>query len=153
MTTRPQGRAERARPIPAGVPRKLGAMPGAVKIVLVEDNQIFRETLELLLGLRGDLEIVGSVGTGQEAVDVCADLHPDVVVVDYRMPGLSGAQTTEAVLKVSPATRVVCLTASVSKRRGARALRRRRGHLRRQGRGARAHRRGDPRAAELRATG
>jgi two-component system invasion response regulator UvrY len=86
-----------------------------VKIVLVEDNQIFRETLELLLGLRGDLEIVGSVGTGQEAVDVCATLHPDVVVVDYRMPGLSGAQTTEAVLRVSPGTRVVCLTASVSR--------------------------------------
>ena len=90
-------------------------MPGAVRIVLVEDNQIFRETLELLLGLRGDLEIVGSVGTGQEAVDVCARARPDVVVVDYRMPGLSGAQTTEAVMQVSPGTRVVCLTASVSR--------------------------------------
>ena len=90
-------------------------MPGAVRIVLVEDNQIFRETLELLLGLRGDLEIVGSVGTGQEAVDVCAQVRPDVVVVDYRMPGLSGAQTTEAVMQVSPGTRVVCLTASVSR--------------------------------------
>jgi DNA-binding NarL/FixJ family response regulator len=86
-----------------------------VKIVLVEDNQIFRETLELLLGLRGDLQIVAAVGTGQEAVAVCAKVHPDVVVVDYRMPGLSGAQTTEAVLEVSPATRVVCLTASVSR--------------------------------------
>jgi two-component system, NarL family, response regulator LiaR len=90
-------------------------VPGAVRIVLVEDNQIFRETLELLLGLRGDLEIVGSVGTGQEAVDVCAEVRPDVVVVDYRMPGLSGAQTTEAVMQVSPGTRVVCLTASVSR--------------------------------------
>jgi DNA-binding NarL/FixJ family response regulator len=101
--------------IPAEVRRKLGLVPGTVKVVLVEDNQIFRETLELLLGLRGDLEIVGSVGTGQEAVEICAKLHPDVVVVDYRMPGLSGAQTTEAVLQVSPATRVVCLTASVSR--------------------------------------
>ena len=89
-------------------------VPATVKIVLVEDNQIFRETLELLLGLRGDLEIVGSVGTGQEAVDVCAAEKPNVAVVDYRMPGLSGAQTTEAILQVSPGTRVVCLTASVS---------------------------------------
>ncbi len=86
----------------------------SVTIVLVEDNQIFRETLELLLGLRGDLDVVASVATGQAAVDVCADLRPDVVLVDYRMPGLSGAQTTEAVLRASPATRVVCLTASVS---------------------------------------
>ncbi len=85
-----------------------------MRIVLVEDNQIFRETLELLLGLRGDLDVVASVATGQEAVDVCAKLRPDVVLVDYRMPGLSGAQTAEAVLRASPATRVVCLTASVS---------------------------------------
>ena len=75
---------------------------------------MFRETLELLLGLRGDLEIVGSVGTGQQAVEVCNEMRPDVAVVDYRMPGLSGAQTAEAVLRVSPETRVVCLTASVS---------------------------------------
>src|SRR5205085_8439829 len=92
---------------PAGGPRKLVAVPGIVKIVLVEDNQIFRETLELLLGLRGDLEIVGSVGTGQEAIDVCTKTQPNVAVVDYRMPGLSGAQTTEAILQASPATRVV----------------------------------------------
>jgi DNA-binding NarL/FixJ family response regulator len=85
-----------------------------VRIVLVEDNQMFRETLELLLGLRGDLEIVGSVGTGQRAVEVCAEVKPDVAVIDYRMPGLSGAQTA-AVRRVSPETRVVCLTASVSR--------------------------------------
>jgi DNA-binding NarL/FixJ family response regulator len=86
-----------------------------VRIVLVEDNQMFRETLELLLGLRGDLEIVGSVATGQAAIEVCTDVRPDVALVDYRMPGLSGAQTTEAVRRVSPGTRVVCLTASVSR--------------------------------------
>jgi DNA-binding NarL/FixJ family response regulator len=85
-----------------------------VKIVLVEDNQIFRKTLELLLGVRGELEVVASVGTGQEAVELCAELQPDVVVVDYRMPGLSGAQTAQEVRSASPATRVVCLTASVS---------------------------------------
>jgi two-component system invasion response regulator UvrY len=85
-----------------------------VKVVLVEDNQIFRQTLELLLGLRGDLEIVGSVGTGQEAIELCQTTQPHVALVDYRMPGLSGAQTTEAIMRVSPATRVVCLTASVS---------------------------------------
>jgi DNA-binding NarL/FixJ family response regulator len=86
-----------------------------VRILLVEDNQIFRETLELLLGLRGDLDVVASVGTGHEAVRLCAELRPDVVLVDYRMPGLSGAQTAQEVLRASPGTRVVCLTASVSR--------------------------------------
>ncbi len=86
-----------------------------VRVVLVEDNQVFRETLELLLGLRGDLEVVGSVGSGSAAIDLCRELEPDVALVDYRMPGLDGAQTTAEVLRASPSTRVVCLTASVSK--------------------------------------
>jgi len=86
-----------------------------VRVVLVEDNDVFRETLELLLGLRGDIDVVASVATGQEAVEVCAELEPDVVVVDYRMPGLNGAQTTAEVLRASPRSRVVCLTASISR--------------------------------------
>jgi DNA-binding NarL/FixJ family response regulator len=86
-----------------------------VRVVLVEDNDVFRETLELLLGLRGDLDVVASVATGQEAIDVCARLDPDVVLVDYRMPGLNGAQTTAAVLRASPRSRVLCLTASISR--------------------------------------
>jgi DNA-binding NarL/FixJ family response regulator len=86
-----------------------------VRVVLVEDNDVFRETLELLLGLRGDLEIVASVATGQEAIDIVGELDPDVVLVDYRMPGLNGAQTTIEVLRASPRSRVLCLTASISR--------------------------------------
>ena len=86
-----------------------------VRVVLVEDNDVFRETLELLLGLRGDLDVVASVATGQEAIDVCAELDPDFVLVDYRMPGLNCAQTTAEVLRASPRSRVLCLTASISR--------------------------------------
>ena len=86
-----------------------------VRVVLVEDNDVFRETLELLLGLRGDLDVVASVATGQEAIEACARLDPDVVLVDYRMPGLNGAQTTAEVLRASPRSRVLCLTASISR--------------------------------------
>ena len=84
------------------------------RVVLVEDNDVFRETLELLLGLRDEVEVVGSVASGDEAVDLCADLEPDVVLVDYRMPGMNGAETTRAVLAAAPATTVICLTASVA---------------------------------------
>ena len=80
----------------------------------MEDNDVFRETLELLLGLRDEVEVVGSVASGDEAVDLCADLEPDVVLVDYRMPGMNGAETTRAVLAAAPATTVICLTASVA---------------------------------------
>jgi DNA-binding NarL/FixJ family response regulator len=84
------------------------------RVVLVEDNDVFRETLELLLGLRGDIEVVGSVASGAEAIAACPGLDPDVVLVDYRMPGLNGVQTTTGLLQVSPRARVVCLTASIS---------------------------------------
>jgi DNA-binding NarL/FixJ family response regulator len=85
------------------------------RVVLVEDNDVFRETLELLLRLRGDIEVVGSVASGREAIEICPRLDPDVVLVDYRMPGLNGVQTTAGLLRVSPRASVVCLTASISK--------------------------------------
>jgi DNA-binding NarL/FixJ family response regulator len=85
-----------------------------VRVVLVEDNKLFRETLELLLGLREGIVVVASVEGGAEAIAVCDELRPDVVVIDYRMPGLDGAQATRELLRASPETRVLCLTASVT---------------------------------------
>ena len=85
-----------------------------VRVVLVEDNETFRETLELLFALRDEIEVVASVETGDQAPPIVADMRPDVVLMDYRMPGLNGAEATRAVLEAYPATSVVCLTASVS---------------------------------------
>ncbi len=91
-------------------------MPAATRVLIVEDNQIFRETLELLLGLRPEVDVIGTVATGTEAPDAASELKPDVVLMDYRMPGLNGAQATRAVLEACPATSVVCLTASISRK-------------------------------------
>src|ERR1051325_3181787 len=85
-----------------------------VRVVLVEDNHVFREALELLLGLRGGGGIGGSVASGGEAIELCRALQPDIALVDYRMPGLNGAETTSELLRASPGTRVVCLTAPIS---------------------------------------
>jgi DNA-binding NarL/FixJ family response regulator len=85
-----------------------------IRIVLVEDNQVFREALELLLGLRSDVEVVASVGDGAQAVEVARRVSPDVVLMDYRLPGLDGVQATRAVLEACPAVTVVCLTASAN---------------------------------------
>jgi DNA-binding NarL/FixJ family response regulator len=87
-----------------------------VRVVLVEDNQVFRTTLELLFGLRDDVEIVASVDNGTAAPAVVFDLQPDVVLLDYRLPGMNGLEVTRAIRSVSPEVRVVCLTASVSRR-------------------------------------
>jgi DNA-binding NarL/FixJ family response regulator len=87
----------------------------AVRVVLVEDNDTFRQTLELLFGLRDEIEVVGAVASGHDAPALCRELQPDVVLMDYRMPGLNGAEATRAVLEAAPGTKVVCLTASVTR--------------------------------------
>jgi DNA-binding NarL/FixJ family response regulator len=87
-----------------------------VRIVLVEDNQVFREALELLLGLRSDVEVVASVADGSGAVPACRAHAPDVLLMDYRMPGLDGVQATAAVHESCPNVSVVCLTASANGR-------------------------------------
>ena len=88
--------------------------PAPVRVLLVEDNQVFREALELLLGLREDVVVVGSVGDGGEAVPAAREHRPDVVLIDYRLPGLDGVEATRALREALPALAVVCLTASAS---------------------------------------
>jgi two-component system response regulator DesR len=87
-----------------------------IRILLVEDNKVFREALELLLGLRADVEIVAAVGDGTAAVPAALKHRPDVVLMDYRLPGLDGVQATAAVREACPDTAVVCLTASANAR-------------------------------------
>jgi len=89
---------------------------GRIRVVLVEDNQVFREALELLLGLRDDIEVVATVADGTDAVPACRTYRPDVVVMDYRLPGLDGVEATKAVRETCPETAVVVLTASANVR-------------------------------------
>jgi DNA-binding NarL/FixJ family response regulator len=91
-------------------------MTAPIRIVLVEDNATFREALELLLGLRSDIDVVAAVGDGEAAADTCARLQPDVVLMDYRLPGLDGVEATREVLARCPAVAVVCLTAAANER-------------------------------------
>ena len=87
-----------------------------IRILLVEDNQVFREALELLLGLRSDIVVVASVADGSAAADVVREHKPDVVLMDYRLPGIDGVQATRAVREAAPDVAVVCLTASANLR-------------------------------------
>ena len=83
------------------------------RVLLVEDNEVYRSALELLLGLQPGLEVVGAVGSGDEAAAAATSLRADVVLMDYRLPGIDGAAATRAVIASSGAA-VVCLTAEAT---------------------------------------
>jgi DNA-binding NarL/FixJ family response regulator len=87
-----------------------------IRIVLVEDNEVFRGALELLLGYRSDVEVVASVGDGAQAVEAVQRANADVVLMDYRLPGLDGVEATRALREACPDVTVVCLTASANMR-------------------------------------
>jgi DNA-binding NarL/FixJ family response regulator len=91
-------------------------MAAAIRLLLVEDNQVFREALELLLGLQNDIEVVASVAEGSSAAAAVREHRPDVVLMDYRLPGIDGVQATRAVRDADPDVAVVCLTASANLR-------------------------------------
>jgi two-component system, NarL family, response regulator DesR len=91
-------------------------MPDQIRVVLVEDNQVFREALELLLGLQSDITVVATVGEGSSAAETVKEHRPDVVLMDFRLPGIDGLQATRAVLDAAPGVAVVCLTASANLR-------------------------------------
>jgi len=84
-----------------------------VRVVLIEDNDVFRDALALLFDLQEDVELVASLADGSEAVGVCAKLAPDVVVLDYRLPGLDGVEVARALRYACPDLALDCLTAEI----------------------------------------
>jgi DNA-binding NarL/FixJ family response regulator len=68
----------------------------------------------MLLGMQPEVEVVAAVENGNDVVQLCRDHHPDVVVMDYRLPGLDGVQATAVLRRECPDVAVVCLTASAS---------------------------------------
>ena len=88
----------------------------SIRVLLVEDNDVFRQALELLLELQEGIEVVGAVAEGSAAVGACQALQPDVAIMDFRLPGMDGVEATIQLARECPSVAVVCLTASASPR-------------------------------------
>jgi DNA-binding NarL/FixJ family response regulator len=84
--------------------------PAPVRVLLVDDQALFREALATLLDVRADVEVVGEAADGQEALRQAAALHPDVVLMDLRMPVLDGIAATRRLRVEQPDVRVIALT-------------------------------------------
>jgi len=79
-------------------------------ILLADDHRLVREGLRKLIEEREDLRVVAEATTGQEAIELCDRLQPDVVLMDISMPGLSGIDATRRICKTNPGTRVLILS-------------------------------------------
>jgi DNA-binding NarL/FixJ family response regulator len=86
-----------------------------IRVLLVEDSDVYRESLTFLLDARGELEVVGAVGDGRSALRSSRELRPDVVVLDYRLPDLDGAAVVEELGTGGDRPRIVFLSASAGR--------------------------------------
>lgn len=81
-----------------------------IRVLLVDDQALFREGLETLLSVHKDIQVIGQAGNGQEALDVAFKTKPDVVLMDVRMPVLDGVRATSLLKESLPHCRVIVLT-------------------------------------------
>lgn len=95
---------------PASNPLPPDATAPKIRILLVDDHAIVRQGLRMFMELQKDLDVVGEATDGASAVDLAAQLHPDVVLLDIAMPHMDGVEATRKILARSPQSRVLILT-------------------------------------------
>ncbi|MEV8170072.1 response regulator transcription factor [Microbacterium sp. NPDC077486] len=94
-----------------------------IRVVLVDDQALFRAGIRMLVASQPDLEVVGEAGNGQEALAVVAATRPDVVLMDIRMPVMDGLTATAEILSRPEPPRIVMLTTFDLDEAAARAIR------------------------------
>ena len=82
-----------------------------IRIVVADDHTIFRESLCRMLAMEEDFEIVGQAGTGKQVMDVVTSEHPDILLLDLRMPDPDGLETLKQLRAKRLETRIIVLTA------------------------------------------
>jgi DNA-binding NarL/FixJ family response regulator len=93
-----------------------------IRVAHADDHRVLRLGMEQLLGTFDDVEVVGSAAGGQEAVELCTDRRPDVLLLDLSMPDVDGIEVTQQLASGSPDTRIVVFTSFSDRDQIVRAL-------------------------------
>ena len=99
-----------ARALPAAWPDDVDSP--RIRVVVVDDHEMVRESIRALLGVEPDMEWVGEARDGAEAAELVARTNPDVVLMDLSMPGTDGLTATERIVASASPSRVLVLTSS-----------------------------------------
>jgi DNA-binding NarL/FixJ family response regulator len=86
------------------------AMTAAMKVLVVDDHEVVRQGIKMVLETDPELEVVGEAASGEDAIERVRELRPNVVVMDIGMPGLSGFEATRRIRQSNPEVQVLALT-------------------------------------------
>ncbi len=81
-----------------------------IRVAIADDQQLFSGGLARIIGVQPDIEVVGEAHTGEEAVELCLETEPDVVLMDISMPVMDGVSATRKIREILPRTRILILT-------------------------------------------
>ena len=81
-----------------------------IRILLVDDHQLFRKAIRHTIEGNDDLTVVGEAKNGRDAVQVADEVQPDVILLDFAMPGLNGRDAAQQILQRCPSTRIIALS-------------------------------------------
>jgi DNA-binding NarL/FixJ family response regulator len=93
-----------------------------IRILVADDHPIVREGIRKLLALEDDIEVVGEANDGHEALELINQLHPDVVLLDLKMPGMDGLGVLQTLQQVKQTSKIIVLTASEDKNEWVQAM-------------------------------
>src|SRR5512144_1014243 len=85
-------------------------MPDLIRVLIADDHDVVRDGLRLILESEDDFDVVGEAANGAEAVRLCSEVHPQVVLMDLRMPGMDGLTAIKHIRQQRPDMNIVILT-------------------------------------------
>lgn len=95
---------------------------GTIKVMIVDDHRVVREGVALLISTYDDLEVVSLAGNGEDAITRCAEVEPDVIIMDLSMPGIDGPDAIEHLHARYPRIHFIALTSFLEEKLIRRAL-------------------------------